>query len=336
MIFEEQAFSWEGESAAIHVITWFVDHRNDAPHCSLGRQVILHEDVGTWEQRLRSAWLDQIDQTQHFELHVVSPQPPQLEANIAAHVILVQAPRLSWVTSLVSIFDLARFGSMPYRLAVTTHERIYLEHLLMTCDYALTCLQPHSDVRCQAWLDRFVFQPNVPILWHSGASIVVQIHRSIPETIHHDIPKFQPLSTSDCPRSILCLEQCLSISDDRSLIPLRLVDGAIPPQLPDHIMLEDPISASEAESELRLLGYDRYVYLLGNTGFAFCIPINWTRCVLSRPLSIFHLNCKKILTLCCTVPVALSMSRRIWQYSIRLDFVGLSSFSANLCVRVFL
>ena len=162
-LFEESAFSWEGESAAIYVTTWFVDHRHDAPHCSVGRPVALHEDISEWEQRLRNVWLDQIDQTQHFELHVVSPQPPRLEENIVAHVILIQAPRLSWVTSLVSILDSARFGHLPFRIAVTTHERIYLEHVLMTCDYALTCLQPQSDVRCQAWLDRFVFQPNVPI-----------------------------------------------------------------------------------------------------------------------------------------------------------------------------
>ena len=275
-IFAVHAFSWEGESAAIHVVTWFVDHRHDAPHCFAGRTVALHENFAVWDHQLRSAWREYIDPTQLLEIHVVCPPPPQLEANIVAHVILLQAPRLSWVTSLVSIFDPGRFGSLPSRAAVTTHEQIFLEHLLMTCRYDLSCLQPHSSVHCQAWYDHLVLQPTIPIQGQSGFSIVVQIRRLTADEPSIDMHSLFQGSSSEKKRQVLCLEHCIVTSSDASqLIPLRLLDGEQPSQMPDHVMLEDPICPEDAEQELRFLGFDRHVYLLGNTGFGFCVPVAW-------------------------------------------------------------
>eukprot|EP00435_Cladocopium_sp_Y103_P058160 s489_g20.t1 len=61
-----------------------------------------------------------------------------------------------------------------------------------------------------------------------------------------------------------------------TLVPLHLIDGADCPGLPDHLMLPDPVDAHEAEAELSMMNLSRHVYLLGSTGFAFCLPVDWS------------------------------------------------------------
>eukprot|EP00435_Cladocopium_sp_Y103_P045347 s1596_g13.t1 len=269
------AISWDGEPATGRVVSWFVDHRRVPAHCYQGREVVLNDNYADWEPLLKQAWLEHIDPAVSLDFHVVAPQPPHLEPSIVAHVILVQAAVETWVTSLVSIFD-DRFGELPRRAAITTPEHIAIEHLLLACQYDLACLYPNQIIQCDAWYDRQAIRLGHPIPGRSGYGIVIQIHRQVAgETQVQDRPVSEqsPLaSTSPSSREVLSLDDALSGQD---LVPLYLIDGQLPPGLPDHLALPDPPSACEAERELSRMALHRNVYLLGTTGFAFCLPISW-------------------------------------------------------------
>ena len=79
--------------ATAPIITWFVEHRLHYPTCIASRHVHLNETFQDWEQAIRSRWSEWNDFRLLLEFHVVLPQPPNMEAGIAAHVILIQAPR---------------------------------------------------------------------------------------------------------------------------------------------------------------------------------------------------------------------------------------------------
>ena len=79
--------------ATAPIITWFVEHWLHYPTCIASRHVHLNENFQDWEQAIRSRWSEWNDFRLLLEFHVVLPQPPNMEAGIAAHVILIQAPR---------------------------------------------------------------------------------------------------------------------------------------------------------------------------------------------------------------------------------------------------
>lgn len=266
------AFAWEEESPAARIVTWLVDHRAAAPHCSQSRTVVIYEQFADWETRIKWAWRDQIDLLADIEMHVVAPQPPQLEDSVVAHVIVIQAPNPHWVTSLVSIFDV---NPAPIRYAITTLAQIYVEHILMFCNYALTCLQTGSPIRCRAWYDRIVLQPRMPLPGRSGYSIVLQIRRQPPQADHRRVES--PEASVYHPTTIK-LEACLPDPEVSEIqhVPLGLIDGAEKSCLPNHLVCEDPVNCAEVEAMLATMGCPRHVYLLEGTGLAFCVPVSWT------------------------------------------------------------
>ena len=106
------------------------------------------------------------------EISVVAPVPPRLEPKVAAHLILVQAPRHDWViASVVSVFDSVACGNEPRRLAVMTIANIHTEHVLMTCNDDPVCTQVNQRVPCHAWFDRIVLCPRFPLQGRSSYSI---------------------------------------------------------------------------------------------------------------------------------------------------------------------
>ena len=179
-LFATSAFAWEDESLATKVATWFVDHRHIAPHCFQHRFVTIMEDFDAWENHLKAAWLDMIDPTVLLTFHLVHPQPPHLEPDCAAHIVIVQAPRDSWVTSLVSILDAANVGPVIRRSAITTTNPVFVEHLLLTNGYDTACLQPTQTIQCAAWHDRVPMLPNVPTQGRNGLGVVIHFRRHVP------------------------------------------------------------------------------------------------------------------------------------------------------------
>ena len=175
------AFAWDTELENAWFITWFVDHRYELPRCLLGRTVMLTSDFTNWERTIQEAWRDVLDPNLRQERHVVVPQPPQLEAGVGGHIILIQEPREEWVTSLVTVFDSfisARENHMM-RLAVTTHEHVSLEQIAQQSGYRLIAGQIDPNVPCQGWIDGHPLPAGHRWPGRSGHEITLRIHRQV-------------------------------------------------------------------------------------------------------------------------------------------------------------
>ena len=143
------AFSWQDEPASARIITWFVDHRFPFPRCLHGREVTLYDDYAAWEEHIKRRWVDQLDLRYDLEMHLITPTPPRLEPEIAAHVVLIQAPRMDWVSNLVSVDDRMWHpfnAGYPTGLIITTHEHIRFEHVAQACGYDEACIWPIGNM----------------------------------------------------------------------------------------------------------------------------------------------------------------------------------------------
>eukprot|EP00435_Cladocopium_sp_Y103_P053323 s964_g17.t1 len=169
------AFSWDGEEPSCVILAWMVDHLWVWPHCDVPRPVQLHGDYTTWETTLRNAWQDELFPGLPLEFHVVYPRPPTPDPTVAAHVVLIQRPEPDRVTSVVTAFDMSLPNSMTQQRAITTHEHIQHEHVVITMDLALQCLLPHSPSQCETWYGHVQLHPNQPIPGRSGYGLVVQM-----------------------------------------------------------------------------------------------------------------------------------------------------------------
>ena len=144
------AWAWEDEEPTCVAAVWFVDHRWTHPHGTQFRKVRLWPDFLAWYYALESAWIDQRDPETSLELHIVQPRPPNEDAGIKIHVILIQHPKDDWVTSLVSFMDISATPFLAIQLAITTHELILLDNILRVCRLYEACTQSPITIFCAA------------------------------------------------------------------------------------------------------------------------------------------------------------------------------------------
>ena len=69
---------------------------------------------------------------------------------------------------------------------------------------------------------------------------------------------------------------CLLIQAEQAQVPVYLLDGGPDRQLPEHVLVEEPLCSDEVEQQLAMMDLPRHVYILPGTGHAFCVPITWT------------------------------------------------------------
>ena len=176
----QQTSSWHRETASATILTWFVDHREAYPTSIDYRAVQLDSHFQAWEQNIRARWRDLIDPRFPLEMEVVLPPPPRMERGIAAHVILIQAPRETWVSNLVSVEDsimTALNDGQLMRFVATTHEHIQLEHVVQACGYDVACIWNNQPLSCRAWIQNRELLPGQFWPGRSGSSIHVRIQR---------------------------------------------------------------------------------------------------------------------------------------------------------------
>ena len=166
-LWDPVACAWEDEPRAGRILSWFVDQERGPEVCNEPRTVVLCDDVTRWLDDIRKAWLDHLTMGAEIEYHLVSPQPPQLEPNIIAHVIIVQNPSVQRVTPLVTIFD-RRHNPNPNRftrMAVTLGEHVEVAHIVAACGYSPWRSVPQLAFSCQVWI---AAEPLLPGRRHPG------------------------------------------------------------------------------------------------------------------------------------------------------------------------
>jgi hypothetical protein len=176
-LWSRTAFSWQGEEASTIVMTWLVDQYHPGLRtCLQPRPVRLYSDFRQWTMQLRSVWPDRAITGAPIMLHVVTPQPPNLHPNVAAHVILVQNPQDSLSSALFTGFD----GSLPQpgpfmQLVATTHEHFRLDQLLVFIGLGGRCIFPGATMICRAWYDLFQIHIDRPFPLRDGHGIVIHL-----------------------------------------------------------------------------------------------------------------------------------------------------------------
>ena len=152
------AFAWEDEDKSTTLATWFVDHRWGQPHGFEERRQQLFKDYANWEDQIQRRWHDLWDVNAEHEFHVVEPQPPCNTADAEIHVIVIQHPNPSWVTNLVTREESTRRDNDNYwRMAVTTHEHIWPENILLATQMAPFCRGDGAQWDCEVLGGRFWF-----------------------------------------------------------------------------------------------------------------------------------------------------------------------------------
>ena len=174
------AFAWEDEDPSCTILTWFVDHQWQRPHCETPRRVQLYSDPRDWEDIIKRRWREILLPDAELELHVVQPHPPSNNQDIAAHVIIVQQPRETWVTNLVTVLDLDQPPDAQYRqLAATTHEHLLPENVLIVTNLFMQCMGPQSTMTCQVWCGDHPLTWGAPFQARSGYSVTVHVRRHV-------------------------------------------------------------------------------------------------------------------------------------------------------------
>ena len=65
------------------------------------------------------------------------------------------------------------------RMAITTHERIFLEDILEVLGYTPACIPPDSPKICRAWFFDERFRLNHPLAGRSGYGISVNVYHRV-------------------------------------------------------------------------------------------------------------------------------------------------------------
>ena len=161
------AFSWEGEDRPAPILTFFVDHRDLDPHYNHGRDVHLFQDYHQWEDQIKRAWRDLIQDGQPVELYLAQPQPCSLCTCCSSS----RSPS----------------GHVSRRAAVTANRHILFEDILMALQVAEQCLGPTATHVCTGWFDRIPLTVGHPLLGHNGYGIVIQLRSPAPPIPAHAI-----------------------------------------------------------------------------------------------------------------------------------------------------
>ena len=170
---QSAAFAWEQEEPSCLVDVWFVDHHWPWPHGFSSKQVRLYEDYSTWENSILQVWREFLVPGAPYELSIVYPHPPNLLS--ACHVVVVQHPRDGHVTSLVSILNDDQDGLLLHQSAITTHEHILLDDLLVVAGRHAHCIGPAPSHLCQAWFQQLPLLPGRPIMGRTGYGTVIRM-----------------------------------------------------------------------------------------------------------------------------------------------------------------
>ena len=181
------AMSWQEEVASTLIMTWFVDHRNAFPTCISPREVRLYDDFMQWETPIKRTWYEFLDPNIEAQLYLVRPTPTEIEPGMLGHVILVQAPRVDWASSLVTVNDPimnALNDGRPMRLVVTTTVHIWPAHIAQVCGYDPSCLLRQRSVYCYVIVEARILAFDQYWPGRTGLSLELHVNRFQTEITH--------------------------------------------------------------------------------------------------------------------------------------------------------
>ena len=86
------------------VHTWYLNS-DTCTRTEVSRVVQLWPQPHTWHQDIVERWVDRLDTLYPVQLHVVTPNPPNISLAPEAHVIVLQRPNPLWRSALLSVLQ---------------------------------------------------------------------------------------------------------------------------------------------------------------------------------------------------------------------------------------
>ena len=218
-------------SPTVSIITWYLDHVR-YPQCFEAREARLSGDTTGWLRQMRRLWFHVIIPIEPLHFHIVQPRPPNADADVAAHVLLVQQPIEGFRSVLVSVFDSAFLGAQIDRFASMAPNPLAFSTLVGLAYRDIDCQDPANT--CDAWIGREELHPVDirPII--DGHSVVVAVHRPIPagpadgDPWNADVPRHRTPDAAPSRASHTAREgQCQVHVQTRQRVPLCL-DACLP------------------------------------------------------------------------------------------------------------
>ena len=281
---QRSATSWDGEVRSCTIAAWYVNHRWPRPHGHYHRRVQLYENYQMWEDSIRAIWRDQMDPNAEADFYLVYPLPPSGTNDIAAHVIMIQHEHPLWVTSLTSVMDDDLQHEEPeVQLAVTTHEHILFENVLLATDLVDRCMgsMGHPATHeCHMWhQDTEIFRGR-PYPGRIGIGIQVYIRRwQPPPPVLPGMNLLQRYARLLTDRAGIGKEQERQTDEQvahthRPCFPLTTaikVYSGRPDHLPlpDYVEVARPATADSIQQELTHWGHDCEIELIEDLDIAF-------------------------------------------------------------------
>ena len=106
--------------------------------------------------------------------------PPAPNNDIAAHVILIQNPNEAWITNIATVVDTARQVFLAQQLAITTHEHVRAENVIIAAELDTICLGMQATHQCQVWIGPVLLPFGRVFPGRSGSSVVVRVRPAPP------------------------------------------------------------------------------------------------------------------------------------------------------------
>ena len=214
--------AWEEDHIHMEVTTWYVDHVH-RPRCSRPRVVQLVGNAVTWIEDLRAAWMDQLDPSTLFSIHMVHPRPPQFRVQRSVcHLLLEQGQS----GDLAAVVSTALFAGYPndgiIQGAYSVSNSVNLASIIRTMDIVQFCTG-----RTCTWLHTGpLLQPDVWIQVRSGTGLRVRIDQTPPADHNATEQELERLHFED-----LAIMQT-SLSRDQPSFQFNPAAPAFDPSLP--------------------------------------------------------------------------------------------------------
>lgn len=263
------AFSWEGEERFVSFDVWMVDHGRQQLHCEQPRRVRLPEQIATWEETIKSVWSDRLRQGEPYEFHLVQPDPPDMDSDIAGHIILIQNPHDVLITNLITVYDYDQgIGRPTLQVAGTTHEHISMEQVVEGIGKATQCLSAGATHHCEVWYAHQLMRRATRLPGRSGTSVLVHLRAQQPRgpvmiqlavSLMHTRERQTQGQVAHTPGPRIQShyrdpEACLD-AEGETTFATEIISLVPQMQLPQYIELSQPPSAEAAQLELQNWGH---------------------------------------------------------------------------------
>ena len=208
------ATRWLDEQFWAPVLVWYVSHRHYRI-CEAPQIAWLSENVESWEDEIRNAWRPFFDDEAGEEIVLVMPQPPDLEAGITAHILLVQhreaEQEAQEAAAVVALRDDGHPQNLVEKQAMVLPLRVTHELLLNVANRLTACLNNRA-LQCDTSFGAFQLN-NEPMIGRTGLLYEVNIHRNgqmqlLPNQIHGILP--ETISTA-APNFVRDLHQAIRV-----------------------------------------------------------------------------------------------------------------------------